>query len=226
VDDPMSAAVVATETGSAAEPSLGPAGLEPFTPLSHGSVTDPDAGLVAAARGGDLAAFNTLVVRYQDYLLALATRVIGDRDTAADAVQEAFFSAYRNIGSFRGERFRAWLTRITVNAATDVLRSRKRRPTQPYPEFDDETWQPPDTRALDPEREAIRRSRARVLSAALARLTDGQRTAIVLFDVEGFDYPEIARLTGVELGTVKSRIHRGRLMLRELLADSMELFRP
>jgi RNA polymerase sigma-70 factor, ECF subfamily len=223
---PVSAAVVASGTGSASEPSPGPAGPGPSTSSAQVSSGDPDAELVAAARGGDLAAFNSLVERYQDYLLALATRITGDRDAAADAVQEAFFSAYRNIGSFRGERFRAWLTRITVNAATDVLRLRKRRPSQPYPEFDDETWQPPDTHALDPEREAIRRARARALSAALARLTEGQRTAIVLFDVEGFDYPEIARLVGVELGTVKSRIHRGRLMLRELLADSMELFGP
>jgi RNA polymerase sigma-70 factor, ECF subfamily len=241
VDDPGS--VVATEPRpavpvAATEPrpavpgsavSAGPPAARgssvPLGPVLPGVVPDPDAALVDAARGGDLDAFNALVVRYQDYLLALATRVTGDRDAAADAVQEAFFSAYRNLHSFRGQGFRGWLTRITVNAATDVLRVRKRRPSQPYPELENEAWEPADPRAVDPEREAVRRARGRALSGALARLTDGQRTAIVLYDVEGFDYPEIARLTGVSLGTVKSRIHRGRLMLRDLLADSMELFR-
>jgi len=184
-----------------------------------------DLRLVERARAGDLDAFNNLVVLYQDYLHALATRLIGDREAADDAVQEAFFSAYRNLGSFRGEAFRAWITRIAVNAATDVLRLRQRRPSQPYPELEDGSWQPPAGESDDPEREAIRRAQARALSAALEQLTEGQRASIVLFDVEGFDYPEIAAMTGVSLGTVKSRIHRGRLALRDLLGDAVELFR-
>jgi RNA polymerase sigma-70 factor, ECF subfamily len=115
--------------------------------------------------------------------------------------------------------------RIAVNASTDVLRLRKRRPSQPFPEREDEPWEPPAPSSDDPDRVAVRREQGRVLAAALGKLTDGQRSAILLYDVEGFDYPEIARLTGVSLGTVKSRIHRGRLALRELLLDSMELFR-
>ncbi len=184
-----------------------------------------DQFLVERARGGDLAAFNELVEAYQDYLFALVVRIVGDRDAAADAVQEAFFSAYRNLGRFRGDVFRGWLTRIAVNAATDVLRHRKRRPADPFPEWEDEDWQPRATESTDPEHEATRRARGRALAAALQQLTEEQRAAIVLYDVEGFDYQEIADMTGVSLGTVKSRIHRGRLALRDLLADQMELFR-
>ncbi len=184
-----------------------------------------DQSLVERARGGDLAAFNELVEAYQDYLFALVVRIVGDRDAAADALQEAFFSAYRNLHRFRGDVFRGWLTRIAVNAATDVLRHRKRRPADPFPEWEDEDWQPRATESTDPEHEATRRARGRALAAALGQLTDEQRAAIVLYDVEGFDYQEIADMTGVSLGTVKSRIHRGRLALRDLLADQMELFR-
>ncbi len=184
-----------------------------------------DLRLARRARDGDLDAFNQLVEIHQDHLLALSTRLTGDIEAAHDAVQEAFIRAYRNIGTFHGESFRAWLIRIAVNTSTDVLRLRKRRPSEPYPEREGEQWEPGDVTAPDPEREAIRRAQSRVLSAALGALTDGQRAAIVLYDVEGFDYPEIARLTGVSLGTVKSRIHRGRLALRALLEESMELFR-
>jgi RNA polymerase sigma-70 factor (ECF subfamily) len=181
--------------------------------------------LVERARGGDLGAFNQLVEAYQDYVFALVVRIVGDRDAAADAVQEAFFSAYRNLDRFRGDVFRGWLTRIAVNAATDVLRHRKRKPADPFPEWEDEDWQPRAGESADPELEATRRARGRVLSAALQQLAAEQRAAIVLYDVEGFDYQEIADMTGVSLGTVKSRIHRGRLALRDLLADQMELFR-
>ena len=183
-----------------------------------------DRALVEQALRGDLEAFNRIVELYQDYLFALTVRVVADRDAAADAVQEAFFSCYRNLSRFRGDSFRSWLTRIALNAATDVLRQRKRKPADPYPEWEDDAWQPPTEESESPERRAIQRSRGRVLSEALMRITDDQRTAIVLYDVEGYDYQEIADMTGVSLGTVKSRIHRGRLALRDLLADQTELF--
>lgn len=184
-----------------------------------------DKALVERAIGGDLDAFNEIVLLYQDYLFALVVRVVHDRDSAADAVQEALFSCYRNLDRFRGDSFRSWLTRIALNAATDVLRYRKRRPADPYPEWEDDSWQPPAGEEASPERRAMRRQTTRVLSEALAEITPDQRTAIVMYDVEGFDYQEIADITGVSLGTVKSRIHRGRLALRELLSEDMELLR-
>jgi RNA polymerase sigma-70 factor (ECF subfamily) len=193
------------------------------------AVEDPaqrrDLILLERARGGDLDAFNDLVVVYQDLLFALVVRMVPDRDQASDCVQEAFFSAYRNLSSFRGGIVRSWLSRIAINAAMDTQRLRKRRPVDPYPELEDDSWQPPADASADPVTTALETERHRALNRALAEVTDDQRAAIVLYDIEGYDYAEIAHMTGVSLGTVKSRIHRGRLALRVLLADQMELFR-
>ena len=193
------------------------------------AVDDPaqrrDLILLEQARDGSLDAFNGLVECYQDHLFALVARMVPDRDQAGDAVQEAFFSAYRNLRSFRGGSVRSWLSRIAINAAMDQQRLKKRRPAQPYPELEDESWQPPAGAEADPVHTAMQSERSRVLNAALASITPDQRAAIVLFDVEGYDYAEIAELTGVSLGTVKSRIHRGRLALRDRLEGSIGLFR-
>jgi len=195
------------------------------TTVSDDPVQRRDLILLERARAGDLDAFNDLVACYQDRLYALVVRMVPDRDQAADAVQEAFFSAFRKMDSFRGGSVRSWLSRICVNAAMDAQRAKKRRPAQPYPELEDESWQPPAGAEADPVSTAMAAERTHVLNDALARITDDQRTAIVLFDVEGYDYAEIAGLTGVSLGTVKSRIHRGRLALRALLESRMDLFR-
>jgi RNA polymerase sigma-70 factor (ECF subfamily) len=195
------------------------------TTVTDDPVQRRDLILLERARQGDLEAFNDLVSLYQDQLFALVVRMVPDRDQASDAVQEAFFSAFRHLESFRGGSVKSWLNRICVNAAMDTQRARKRRPVQPYPELDDESWQPPAGVEADPERIALQAERTRALSHALSAITDDQRAAIVLYDVEGFDYAEIADMTGVSLGTVKSRIHRGRLALRSLLEGRMELFR-
>ena len=197
-------------------------------PEDRGEVDGPqrrDLILVERAQAGDLAAFNDLVSLYQDQLFGLVARMVPDPDQASDVVQEAFFSAYRNLAGFRGGSVKSWLNRIAVNGAMDLQRSRKRRPVQPYPELEDDTWQPPAGAEADPEQQVVAAERVRVLTGALARIGDDQRAAIVLFDVEGFDYIEIAEMTGVSLGTVKSRIHRGRLALRRSLEEHMELFR-
>jgi RNA polymerase sigma-70 factor (ECF subfamily) len=192
-------------------------------------VDDPaqrrDLILVERALAGDLDAFNDLVLCYQDMLFALVVRMVPDRDQAADAVQEAFLHAYRHLKTFRGGVVRSWLSRIAINAAMDTQRYRKRRPADPYPELEDETWQPPADASADPVTTSLTAERHRALQAALGAISDDQRVAIVLYDVEGYDYAEIAEMTGVSLGTVKSRIHRGRLAMRDRLADRMELFR-
>ena len=195
------------------------------TTVSDDPVQRRDLILVERARGGELDAFNDLVVCYQDQLFGLVVRMVPDRDQASDCVQEAFFSAYRNLAGFRGGSVKSWLYRIAINAAMDIQRARKRRPVQPYPELDDESWQPPAGKDADPVTTALTTERHRAINEALSTITDDQRAAIVLFDVEGFDYAEIAEMTGVSLGTVKSRIHRGRLALRDRLAGRMELFR-
>jgi RNA polymerase sigma-70 factor (ECF subfamily) len=194
-----------------------------------GRVDDPghgiDVALIGQAVRGELAAFNQLVVRHQDHLFGLVYRLVPDRDQAADVVQEAFLSAYRNLASFRGGNVRSWLGRIAVNAAMDLQRARRRRPSQPYPELEDESWQPPAGPEVEPERKAIAGEQSRVLYAALAAIPPDQRNSIVLYDVEGYDYGEIARIMGVSVGTVKSRIHRGRVALRAALEPARELFR-
>ena len=184
-----------------------------------------DAALVEEALAGRLEAFNQLVTRHQDHLFALVYRLVPDRDQAADAVQEAFFSAYRNLASFRGGSVRSWLGRIAINAAMDLQRTRRRRPSQPYPEFEDDSWQPPAEQEVEPETKALAAERSTALARALRKLPREQRNCIVLFDVEGYDYAEIAAIMRVEVGTVKSRIHRGRLALRGALAPDRELFR-
>jgi RNA polymerase sigma-70 factor, ECF subfamily len=180
---------------------------------------------VGRALAGDLDAFNELVGLYQEYLYSTTVRMVRDRDVAEDAVQEAFLNAYRNLSRFSGSSFRSWLTRIALNAAMDILRKRKRRPSEPYPEWEDEAWQPPAPESERPEQVSLVAQQRRVLARAMTDITPDQRTAIILYDVQGYDYAEIAELTGVNVGTVKSRIHRGRLALRESLAGEMELFR-
>jgi len=207
----------ATERPRASDPAAAP-------PVDD-SIQRRDLILLERAQGGDLDAFNDLVTCYQDRLFALVVRMVPDRDQAADAVQEAFLHAFRHLESFRGGLVRSWLNRIAINAAMDTQRFRRRRPAEPYPELEDDTWQPPAAPSADPVTASLASERHRALQAALAGITDDQRAAIVLYDVEGYDYGEIATLTGVSLGTVKSRIHRGRLALRDLLADRMELFR-
>src|SRR5262245_64999973 len=130
------------------------------TTVTDDPVQRRDLILIERSRSGDLDAFNDLVTLYQDALFALVVRMVPDRDQAADAVQEAFFSAYRNLASFRGGSVRSWLSRIAINAAMDQQRLRKRRPSQPYPELDDETWQPPAGPDADPERTAMHGERS------------------------------------------------------------------
>jgi RNA polymerase sigma-70 factor (ECF subfamily) len=195
------------------------------TTVADDPVQRRDLILLERARAGDLDAFNDLVVCYQEQLFALIVRMVPDRDQAADCVQEAFFSAYRNLASFRGGIVKSWLNRIAINAAMDTQRARKRRPSQPYPELEDDSWQPSAGEEADPVHTALTTERHTALNQAMSTITDDQRTAIVLFDVEGYDYQEIADMTGVSLGTVKSRIHRGRLALRDRLSDRMDLFR-
>src|SRR6266550_1178136 len=130
--------------------------------------------LLERAREGDLDAFNDLVVVYQDLLYALVVRMVPDRDQASDAVQEAFFSAYRNMAGFRGGSVRSWLSRIAINAAMDAQRLKKRRPADPYPELEDDTWQPPADASADPVTISLTAERHRALNAAMARITDDQ----------------------------------------------------
>ncbi len=180
--------------------------------------------LVARAVGGDRSAFARLVEHYQSACYGLAWRLLNDADLAADATQDAFLHAFDAIDRYRGGIFRSWMLRITANASYDILRRAQRRPTTVLPDPSEGHAELPDVDTPSPAAEAARGEMYRHLDAALQHLPEDQRTAIVLCDVYGMDYQQVASLTSSALGTVKSRIHRGRLRLRELLADQRELF--
>lgn len=175
-----------------------------------------DAVLLAAHVAGDPDAFPELVRRHRDRLWAVALRTTGDPEDAADALQDAFISAFRNAGSFRGEAaVTTWLHRVVVNACLDRMRRRKARPTVPFPEEDGETGH----RGIADPRDDLDRLELRMeIDRALAALPDDQRAAIVLVDVEGLPVSDAAALLGVPEGTVKSRCSRGRARLAIALA--------
>ena len=202
--------------------------LDPTDPAAaRGSRTAPMDGeeeLVRRAMGGDRVAFGRLMEHYQSACYGLAWRLLSDADQAADATQDAFIHAYRAIGSYRGGVFRSWLLRITANASYDILRRAQRRPSSPLPDPEEGAPELPDIDAVNPVSEATKKELYRHLEVALRRLPEDQRTAVVLCDVYGMDYNEVAAMTSSALGTVKSRIHRGRLRLRELMAEHRELF--
>jgi RNA polymerase sigma-70 factor (ECF subfamily) len=194
------------------------------TPTGRTAPLPDEEEQVRRAMGGDRLAFTRLVEHYQSACFGLAWRILGDRDQAADATQDAFVHAYNAIDGFRGGIFRSWLLRITANASYDILRRAQRRPTQALPDPDDGGIELPDIAAVSPMAEAARSELYRHLEVALQRLPEDQRIAVVLCDVYGMDYNEVAAATHSALGTVKSRIHRGRLRLRVLLAAHRELF--
>ncbi len=180
--------------------------------------------VVALAVAGDRSAFARLMEHYQSACYGLAWRLLGDPDQAADATQDAFIHAYDAMRSYRGGIFRSWLMRITANASYDILRRAQRRPTTALPEPEEGRAELPDIGAVNPLEEAQKSELYRYLEAALRLLQEDQRTAVVLCDVYGMDYDEVASMTDSPIGTVKSRIHRGRLRLREILAPHRELF--
>jgi RNA polymerase sigma-70 factor (ECF subfamily) len=197
----------------------------PEKPPPHRTQPLPDeVAVIARAASGDRTAFAQLMEHYQSACYGLAWRLLHDPDQAADATQDAFIHAYKAIGSYRGGIFRSWLLRITANASYDILRRAQRRPSSPLPDPDEGAPELPDLAAVNPHAEAMKSEMYRHLEVALRRLPEDQRTAVVLCDVYGMDYNEVAAMTSSALGTVKSRIHRGRLRLRELLAEHRELF--
>lgn len=184
--------------------------------------------LIQAARDGSLDSFNCLVLAYQDMVYNQAYRMMGDPEPAADAAQDAFISAYRNLRSYRGGSFKAWLMRIVTNLCYDELRRRKRRPTTPLEPVDDEgeevespVWlTDPGER---PEDSIDRNELNSAIQHCLDNLPDDFRSVVVLVDVQGMDYSEASEVTGKPLGTIKSRLARARVRLRECLQGFGEL---
>jgi RNA polymerase sigma-70 factor, ECF subfamily len=174
-----------------------------------------DRALLAAHVRGDPEAFSELVRRHQNRLWAVAVRTTGNREDAADAVQEALVSAYRNAASYRGDAaVTTWLHRIVVNACLDMIRRRTARPAVPLPD---------DADRIPAQGDAIAASETTLaIQGALATLPPEQRAALILVDIQGFSVDDAARMLDCAPGTVKSRCFRGRARLAPLLAHLRE----
>jgi RNA polymerase sigma-70 factor (ECF subfamily) len=184
--------------------------------------------LIHEAQHGDLEAFNRLVLAYQEALYNTALRILNDEDLAADATQEAFLSAFRSLNSFRGGSFKAWLMRTVTNACYDELRRKQRRPTTPLePEGEDgdelETPRWLADPGNSPEQELEQAEIEHAIQHCLQALPTDFRAVVVLADIQGLDYGEVAVSLRTPLGTVKSRLARARLRLRECLDAFGEL---
>jgi RNA polymerase sigma-70 factor (ECF subfamily) len=187
-----------------------------------------EAALIEQARAGDLNGFNRLILEYQDMAFNLAARMLNDEDAAADVTQTAFLSAYRSLDSFRGGSFRAWVMRMVTNACYDELRRRKRRPTvslEPVNEDDEEMESPAwlADEGPSPEDELERAELESALQTCLQGLPEDFRVVVLMVDVEGMDYQEVSDATGKPLGTIKSRLARARLKMRDCLRQYWEL---
>jgi RNA polymerase sigma-70 factor (ECF subfamily) len=186
----------------------------------------PDEGeLLQRAQSGDLAAFNVLVQHYQSAVYNVCLRMLRVPQSAEDAAQEAFISAYKSLAGFRGGSFRSWLYRIAGNSCYDELRRLKARPALHLDQPDAEGEPRIDPPSLEPslDEQAQQGELRRALQDALGQLPSDQRLAIILCDVQGLDYAEIAIAMDCSLGTVKSRINRARGKLRGLLLARGEL---
>jgi RNA polymerase sigma-70 factor (ECF subfamily) len=184
--------------------------------------------LIRDAKKGNLEAFNRLVLAYQDPLYNTAYRILGDSALAADATQEAFIAAFRKLTSFRGGSFKAWLLRIVTNACYDELRRQKRRPTTPLEPLTDNDKEIETPRWLaDPSASPEEKLETRELDQAIQRCIDALppefRAVVILADVQGLGYKEAASVLKRPLGTIKSRLARARLRLRDCLQSVREL---
>ena len=186
--------------------------------------------LLAAARAGSEDAFRDLFTPDLDLAWRLALRITGGEASADDALQAGLISAYRSLDRVEPTNLRGWFVRIVENAARDLMRRERRHPTLPLlgDSYEEGDGNPPRRSgvadpvagaASDPEQRAETSELAVTLARALAQIPEERRRAILLYDVDGYDYAEVAELTGVSVGTIKSRISRGREELRRLLAE-------
>jgi RNA polymerase sigma-70 factor (ECF subfamily) len=196
-------------------------------PIIHEDEKD----LITAAQRGDLDAFNTLIVRYQNLLFGIALRMLNDEDLAADAVQEALISAFSKFRTFRGGSLRSWLARVTVNACYDELRRKRRQREVPLEQFNMEGEEVEDLSwMIDPTARPEERYESFELESAiqdsLQMLTPAYREVVVLVDIEGLSYDEASMVARVPVGTVKSRLARARLQMRSSLKGYKDLLPP
>jgi RNA polymerase sigma-70 factor (ECF subfamily) len=191
---------------------------------------DGDAALVEALRREDPEAPELLVETYGDRVYRLALRITGSNEDAEEVAQDALWTAARKISTFKGEAaFGSWLYRIAANAAYQKLRARKAKAHEiamddVLPAFDEagRHFEPMADWSERVDEQALQSELRRVLGAAIDELPPDYRTALVMHDVEGLSYPDIAEALGISLPAVKSRVHRSRLFVRKQLAEYMK----
>ncbi len=194
------------------------------------AVTKSDQELISETVAGQTEAFNLLVLRYQDRLFNALVKILRSRDDARDIAQEAFVTAWRKLGDFRGEAgFYSWLFRIAYNTA--MSRQRRRTISAHSLHQSEDTFLPPEDDRLEnmPSHRLELSEQQQTIRLALEHLPEEYRTVLILKEIENFKYEQIAEIMEVPLGTIRSRIHRARLLLREsltrLLPDGEELSR-
>jgi RNA polymerase sigma-70 factor (ECF subfamily) len=183
---------------------------------------EQDERLIFAAARGDLDSFNALVTTHERSVLNLCWRMLGTLPDAEDATQDTFIKAWTNAKSFKGGAVRPWLFRIATNTCYDVLRAKGRKPAGSLDalEFESEPDWSTQSDPVDPVTFAETGDLGRMLEAALAQIPDEQRLAVTLCDIQGLALAEAAEVMDTSLGTVKSRLFRGRAKLRDLLVTS------
>ena len=182
-----------------------------------------EAELVRRSQTGDHGAFNMIVERYQTQVFNVAARIVGNRTTAEDVTQETFISAFKAIRKFRGGSLKSWLLRIASNSSKDFLRSSRRRPAESLDEsLLNPSFQPASSEET-PEQQALRGELGLQIQQAILALPEDQRIALVLIDVQGLSYEETAQAAGASVGTIKSRLSRGRARVRDTLMQNTEL---
>lgn len=180
--------------------------------------------LIQKASKGDASAFNELMAMHERRMYAVALRMCNNHEDAQDCLQEAMLRIFRAISGFKGQSsFSTWVYRITMNTCLDELRRRKNRPNTSLDDLLDSGWAPSDETDT-PERHAVRSEKRRNIQQMIRELPEDMRSAIILRDIEGYSYDDIADILGANVGTIKSRISRGREKLREKILAKSELF--
>ena len=180
-----------------------------------------DARLIDLVLSGDSAAYSVLVRRYQDRLFTALVHIASSRDEAEDVAQEAFIQAFLKLASFeRQSSFYTWLYRIAFNTA--ISRKRRKRVESSIEQAKDAVGDEPADRGERPDGRLLREERAELIQRALGELSEEHRAILVLREMEGCDYEEIAKILDLPVGTVRSRLHRARLQLKEQLTGVLD----
>jgi RNA polymerase sigma factor, sigma-70 family len=186
------------------------------------TIQPTEASLIENAQRGDMDSFNQLVLNYQDMLYRISLRILNDESSAEDATQNAMIQAFRNIKSFRGGSFRSWLARVTVNASYDEMRRWRRQPSMSFEQVNSDgeeieslPWMVDLSAGPEENYDSVELRDA--LQHCVKALNSEYRLVVVLVDVEGMSYEEVARVANIPVGTVKSRLARARMQLRKSL---------